>query len=398
VSSRDSIWGPAMTDAALPVTQSAVEQFTERYLRSLGYSVEKQGNRWNITVPEDGFTASDADNFTLVTSESDDVKEGEEVLGPDSSFFQQLLEDISKHQPRGQLSITDADTDIEAPVWLSQSAVEVREIDFTPYYDRTAVVFLFRIGIETVSEYQREYLRAVAIDVRSEGPLPLLEETFLKTTSISKETVTEESSQLDADQVRKLSDIAHGEIADRMEQQIDEIHQEASRAADAEVEEYRNLEEQRIQELEEKHERLGEQIDDLGGVIDTAGREGRVEALKKRKELKREHDEVSSKLQDLRERREIGFRKTQREIRERHALDVRIKPLTVTEVEYERGEIDVELCRMGTTETLTLGYGNGAGVTEEIRCESCDLLFSEQNPVHTIDGMLRCRACAVGDE
>lgn len=45
-----------MTDAALPVTEQAVERFVERYLESLGAEIEKAGRQWSVTMPDDADT------------------------------------------------------------------------------------------------------------------------------------------------------------------------------------------------------------------------------------------------------------------------------------------------------------------------------------------------------
>jgi len=50
-----------MTDAALPVTERAVERFTEAYLRSLGAEIEKRGRQWTVTLPADADTALELD-------------------------------------------------------------------------------------------------------------------------------------------------------------------------------------------------------------------------------------------------------------------------------------------------------------------------------------------------
>lgn len=123
-----------------------------------------------------------------------------------------------------------------------------------------------------------------------------------------------------------------------------------------------------------------------------------MEALKKRKEAKAEYEEVDAELSTLQEQRDQGFPQKQEEIRKRHALDIRVTPLTVTQVEYERGEIDVELAEQGVSRTVTLGYGSGIGTTETVQCSSCDRVLSVENPLNTIKGSLRCRVCSSSND
>jgi hypothetical protein len=383
-----------MTDAAVPVTQSVVENFTERYLRSLGCSIERSDDRWVVSVPEDTDTVISHGKHTLVRGQAtpDDDDDNTKRLHPESAFFQRLLREAGQRSPTGKLSIGSV-SDIETPEWIQHSDVEVQNAQFTPYYDRTAVVILFRISIETVSEYQQAFLRAVAVDVRSEEHLPRLADTFLELTSIRSDEASGGNAQLTPAEVRPLLETARELVLDGIENRLDEIHQEASRAADSEVEEYRQLQQQRIEELQQEHSDLSSKISDLSEQINTDDEDSRVQALRERKKLRSKYEELDEKLDELRGRRDDGFPKQQQKIRERHSLDVQVTPLTLSEVEYERGEVDFELIDDTVYQTVTLGYGSGAGVTETVRCSSCGRELTERNPLQTISGGLQCQNC-----
>jgi hypothetical protein len=384
-----------MTDASIPVTQSAVEQFTERYLRSLGCSIERSDEHWVVSVPEDTGTGISHGEHTLVrgAGSPDDDDDSTKRLHPESAFFQRLLREAGERSPTGKLSI-ESDSDIETPGWIHDGGVEVQNVQFTPYYDRTAVVVLFRVGIETVSEYQQEFLRVVAVDARSEEHLPRLAESFLELTSVESNEASRGNAQLTQTKAGPLLDAARELVLDGLQDRLDEIHREASRAADSEVEEYRQMQQQRIEELQEEHSNLSSKINDLSEQINTGDEDSRVQALRERKELKSEYEELDETLNELRERRDSGFPERQREIRERHALDVQVTPLTLTEIEYERGEVDFNLSDGSTSRTITLGYGSGIGVTETVRCATCDRALSEHNPLQMISNGLECQSCA----
>jgi len=394
VSSKALTWGKAMTDAALAVTQSAVKEFTERYLESLGGTIEKKGDKWVVTVPDNEDTGLPAGQMSLLTGDDTNEEATGEPLHPESEFFQRILREASKRRPTGKLTIESDQAEVEIPQWLEGSDVEVRETQLTPYYDRAAVVVLFQVSIETVSEYQQESLRAIAIDGHSEQRLPELEETFLRITSITTDTTnTASQSAFSEADARSLLDTAQNQLMENVRTEIDEVHREASRAADTEVEEYRQLQQQRIQELEEERSKLFSKIDKLSEAINSSNQDDRVEALKQRKKLKAEYEEVDSELSDLHEQQDKGYPQKQKEIRKRHALDVRVTPLTVTRVEYERGEMDIELAEEGVIRTVTVGYGSGIGPTENVRCSLCDREFTAENPIQTIKDSLRCRRC-----
>ncbi len=389
-----SIWGPVMTEASIPVTQAVVERFTEQYLQSAGCDIEKERDRWNVTIPDDADTELSAKDLTLVCE--NDVatdNKSEEPLHADSRFFQQLLTEASKRTPTGKVSIETQRAGIEVPGWIRGGEIEVAETRFTPYYDRTALGVLFRVSIETVSEYQSEFLHAIAVDTRSKEQLPKLEDTFLRATAVAEDVDKSTRFELEETDVRPLLDEAREHLIEQIQPAVDEIHREASRAADAEVEEYRQLQEQHIEELSEKHTTLTAKIEEVGEKINSSEQTERVQALKERKELKSEYDEIETELTELRQQRDQGFPERQQEIRERHALDVRVFPLTLTQIEYERGEIEFELIEGTNTRTMTLGYGRGVGVTDEVHCSNCDAKISQDNPLQSLGEGFRCIGC-----
>ncbi|MFK5604902.1 hypothetical protein [Haloferax volcanii] len=383
-----------MTDASVPVTQSAVESFAERYLRSLGCTIEQRGDTWDVSVPEGADTQSLPDEFTVVCgTESDSPEENTEHLHPESQLLHELLDEAVRRTPTGRIDLTAESTEIELPEWLRGGDVEIRNAKFAPYYDRSALVVLFRVSIETVSEYQREFLRVVALDARSGESLEGLERNFLRITSFTGEPPSGDQPSLGRENVRDLVGEGQRRVVDRVQGLIDEVHEEASRAADAEVEEFRQMQQQRIRELEGRRESLSSKLDESRATIDASEQVERVEALKQRKQLKEELEELTSELNNLRRRRDQGFPERQKEIRQRHALDVKVSPLTATQVEYERGEVEIELAEEGVVQSLTVGYGIGVGVTDSVQCTACGRELTTQNPLVSIIGEINCDAC-----
>ena len=382
-----------MIDGSLSITDSAVRQFTEKYLDSVGCEIDSGEDLWQVTIPDTAATELGSGTLSLATSE--DIIEQEETihLHPESGFFQELLTEACARRPVGKFGIEAKDAEIEIPIWIQKSEASVAKVQFTPYYDRTALVFLFKISIETVSEYEREILRPIAVDTRSGDELPKLEASYLRLTSLDGSVPTTNLIEIEEQKIEEVLENAQSYVETRIEPELDEVHQEASRAADAEIEEYRQLQQQHLEELEEKQERLSEKIEDLNEDIDTGDQEKRVAALKERKQLNAEYEEIADEISDVRERRDKGFPVKQREIRERHALSVDIQPITATEVEYERGEVEFELIRMDNTKSLTLGYGSGVGVTDEVACSSCDQRFDQSRLIQKIQPNLTCEDC-----
>jgi len=385
-----------MTDAAVPVTQSTVESFTARYLRSLGCQIDIRDNEWQVTIPKDVETNLPKGQHNLLCDTVKDPDETHALLNPESSFFQSVLDDASDRAPLGSIKINTTDTDILVPDWLQESPVSVSDIDFTPYYDRSALVILFQVSVETVSEYQQEFLRSIGIDTRSNEILPSIDETVLALTHSEATTVTSGEFTVEPEQAERLVDVSREPLLSDIKPQIDEIHQEASRAADAELEEYRQLQRQREDEFETKITRLRSQIEDLNESIENKNQTERVETLKERRECKSKLEEVEAELKEIHHRREHGYPDQQQEIRERHGLEVVVTPVTITEVEYERGDVEFKLTDRDSTVSLTLGYGSGVGVTEEIDCDTCNQSLSGENPLWSVTNGIQCDSCGGG--
>lgn len=375
-----------MTDATLPVTERAVERFAEAYLTSIGAHITKKGCQWSIEFPDDADTDLKLDGAVLeITDDPNDVSEGALAIAPESPFVERLLDEAADHTPVGSLSLTDDQMEIMLPEWLTDSLVEVVEQTFTPYYDRRAVCALFHVGIETVSEYQREELHAVAIDLNDQEERPQLAETYLKLVDDEQRELDRERT-IDKHTLTDALDAAHSALESELTSTVRETRERATRAAEVELDEYRRYVGQRQDELTNEIDSLTTRIEDVTETIDTASEQGeRVEALRKRKELNAELDTLRSELDDLTTRIEAGFPEKRQEIRERHALTVRLRPVAATAVSYERGDLDLILRANETTVSRTYSYAVGAGVTEEATCDRCGQQLTAENPLR-LDG------------
>ena len=383
-----------MTDAAVPVTQSAVESFTAQYLRSLGCRVEIQDDEWGVMIPEDVETDLPKGELILLCDTVEDSDETHELLHAESSFFQSVLDDASERAPAGGIKIDATTTDIIVPDWLQESTASVSDIGFTPYYDRSALVVLFWVSVETVSEYQQEFLHSIGIDVRSTEILPNIDDTFLTLTQSKDVTVTSGGFTVEPEQAGHLVDASREPLLSDIQPQIDEIHQEASRAADAELEEYRQLQRQREEEFETKITGLRSKIEGLNESIENKNQTERVETLKERRECRSTLEEVESGLVELRRKREQGYPDQQREIRDRHGVEVVVSPVTITEVKYERGDAEFKIAENNSTTSLTIGYGRGVGVTEEVVCDTCSQPLTGENPLGKVSNGVMCALCS----
>jgi hypothetical protein len=83
----------------------------------------------------------------------------------------------------------------------------------------------------------------------------------------------------------------------------------------------------------------------------------------------------------------------QREIYERHTIEVHTKPLTVTLMTYERGGIELKLSSGGRTDSLRVPYAIGTGVADEVRCNYCHERLSDGDPIRMTGDGVDCREC-----
>lgn len=375
-----------MTDAALPVTERAVERFAEAYLTSLGAEITKEGRRWSVDLPEDAATDLELDGAVLeIAPDPTDVSEEALAIAPESPFVERMLDEAADRTPVGSLSLTSDQVEIQLPSWITNGPVDVVERTFTPYYDRRAVCALFHVGIETVSEYQREVLHAVAIDLNEHEERPRLAETYLELVG-DEQRELEEGSAIDEQALADALDAAQTALESELASTVRETRERATRAVEVELDEYRQYMQQRRDEVADEIDNLSTRIEEVTETIDTASQqEERVEALRKRKDLQAELDDLRAELDDLTTQIEAGFPEKRREIRERHALTVRLQPVAATAVSYERGDLDLTLRADETTVSRSYGYAVGAGVMQEVSCGRCGQRLTAQNPL-ALDG------------
>lgn len=394
-----------MTDATHAVTRSALEAFAREYLAELGASVREDGNRWRVALPAHVDVAfGDDREFDVVLSDEADADESARVLVPESEFTQRLLEAAAEFGPLGRVAITEdvLGEPYRYPAWVAESRATVEDASFTPYYDRTAVCAFVTVGVETVSEYQTQLLKAVAVDVESGTRLPriaaALVERFYAPKTAPPETAVEGEADGGArtppDELATAVAAAQEAAVTDADEEIAEIRRSASRAADAEFEEYRQLQEQRIDELRDEIATLSDRLRDVATDVDgAASQQRRVEVLRKRKELQDEKERSEARLEALLGERETGYAAERDDIYGRHAIEVTTTPVALTLVRYERGEIEMELRAAGDTDAVRAPYALGGGVTDDVRCSRCREKLSGSNPVVlTADG-LGCHGC-----
>lgn len=395
-----------MTDATLSVTQSRLNAFAREYLHTLGASIREQDLRWHVRLPSHvDVEFGDGPEFDIILGEDvaeDDDDEGV-VLSPGSEFTQRMLDEAVSMSSISQVSVTEALTgdDYQYPDWITESDLHVSDASFNPYYDRAAIFLLARISVETVSEYETQYLEAVAIDVTSEEELSGLPEVLLRSFYDPKTQPETEgtddfeaTSELDADTFASVISTGQRAALDNIREELEKVRETASRAADSEFKEYRQLQNQRLGDLRDELESVTDRLQRVSSDVDSAdSHEERMSALQERKDLQTEKDELEEKRAELLQKKQREFEEKRDEIFVRHALDINTKPVASTVVSYERGEIELRLSDSHRTETMRAPYAAGVGCTDSIRCDQCQAELSGDNPLQMGATGLGCRSC-----
>ena len=237
-------------------------------------------------------------------------------------------------------------------------------------------------------------LRAGAVDLTDSEPRPELAQSYLE--------LTEKSGSALAGGTRKLSDSELSEaitacrntVRTEIDSEIQEIREKATRAATVEIEEYRQYLNQRQEELRNKKQTLAERIDVLSEDIEnTSERTERLEHLRKRKNLRSDLTDLRDELDGIRDSLDQDMPKKRAAVRDRHALTVRIRPVTGSVITYERGDMNLSVQADSQSTTLTCDYAVGVGTLSQPTCDQCETGLDAQNPAVMSDSMVTGYQC-----
>ncbi|WP_135823670.1 hypothetical protein [Halorussus ruber] len=403
------------SDFALDRTQERLEEYLTTVFAASEVTVDQQEGAWRITSQSDTPTGigpldsalarADDGRIRLVPaaeiaeSGETDVELGpdEYVRAPDGELVEAILEEDADSSPVGRWRVGDGISDIPDPDWLAESPIEVTNRSFRPYYDRTAVCIVFEASVETVSEFEQTIVVPIAVDAETGERLPKLAAWFDSVTAEpqpgdGRVEVVEESVSADAlDGVRSAAQ-SHAESV--LSPKLESIRDRSLRAANVELEEYAGLQDDRIEELRAERERVAEKLEAVGRELeDAADRAERLAAMEERSELREEREEIESELEALESKRERDYPEKRREVRERHAVEVALEAVTVTVVEYEKGDLVVGLAEGGRSRSVTLPYGRGVGVTDAVTCNRCGCSLDAQTSARIGEAGVVCRSC-----
>jgi len=378
-----------MPEASLEVTQAAVEAFATSSLQTLGATIEKHDDIWEVSLPDGHPLSVDAESITVGAGPRLDDDAADVLLTPESAFFDELLETALTATPVGNAVFTTETVSVPSLAWLDSDRYETT---FYPLYDRDAVCLWFRASVETVSEYETEYLHAIGVDGQTGEIMPALARGLLS--NLDRVVVDDvDGASPEPEPFQSEIETARDEVEAELHPKLEELRDKASAAAAEELDRYQQLRKQERQEIDERLDTIESQLADVSDTIESAtDRKERVEALTRREELTEEQSELEAERADIRAEIDAGFPEKRAEIRDRHAVRVSIEPVAVTTITYERG--DLEIHAMGRdSEPVTLPAAPGIGLLEPSVCADCGADLSEANPGQVRDGELVGDCC-----
>jgi hypothetical protein len=174
--------------------------------------------------------------------------------------------------------------------------------------------------VDTVSEYQRDFLEAVTVDTNSLEVLPDLTTTVSDIMFDPIEDPIEPapgdgSSEVSIESIEKSLKDAQEIALDAVGGPLQQTREEATRAAEVEFEEYRELQEQQLDDVQDEISSLTDRIQDLAKEIDeVTDQQERVELLQRRNELQSRKESLESERDQLLEEKQNGYREKRSKI------------------------------------------------------------------------------------
>ncbi|MDS0300933.1 hypothetical protein NDI76_19485 [Halogeometricum sp. S1BR25-6] len=389
-----------MPDAARSVTQAAVESFARSYLESFGASIDARTDRWHVKLPTDHPLSTDDRTFTIGLGNQLGENESDARLTPESKLFHELVDTAMAAQPLGSATLTRETAPVDLPTWLV-SDPDTTEYTFYPLYDREALCFLFRVSVETVSEYQTEFLRAVAIDLQTGDPNPEIATGLLDhlETVVDTDETGPRPPELNDEQVEQALDTAQQAVEAEVRPELEELQQKASEAAAEEIAQYQQLQQQELQNIHERLQQIDDELSKASHEIEAASSQGeRVEALSRRQELTDEQVVLEDERDRIQTELNTGFPDKRSDILDRHAVRVSISPVAVTAVTYERGELELIDSAASGSISKTIAFAPGIGPLERVSCDRCEQPITDTNPVHQIGNQFVGDCCVGGPD
>ncbi|WP_153952807.1 hypothetical protein [Halosegnis longus] len=321
------------------------------------------------------------------------------TLTPEGSLTEELLTLAATDCPVGRLEYEEPVLAEPVPEWVAAGELSIAAREFTPYFTRDGAWCLLAVSVETVTEFEHDLLLPVAIDLANGDPLPLLVEAGRQLTEPTSEyeySVADPETLTEPDTYHsELIAVAETELAPI----VDDAKRDATAAAHAEFEEYRETQDARLETLREdvaaQEETIAELRDQLKAV---ESRDKRMELLAEQDEAKETLDALTEELDSITNSRRDGYPEKQAKIRQRHTINVETTLVGGFEMAYEKGDLTLTVTDGESHVDVQQVYGRDAAFFDAPACAECGATVDEENPGQILAGQLVGAHCCDRDE
>ena len=360
-------------------------------------------------------TATEAETATgSETATEAETATGSETptIGPETPFTRRLIDAAGEHCPVGAASVTGVPEGAETlvPAWLRASPARVASVEFHPYYDEQLVCVWLRVAVETPSQYQRESLHTVVVDcdtgTRVEcDPTALLDAAVTGGTDAAATSADTAATGANAgrtapgaseSEIEQAVAEARSHVVAELDDTVERVEASAGRAAAAAFEEYAERQRTRLAERRAERDEIETELATVRDRLADATGDDRVELLERQTALTDRQAELNTAVSRLEAADAAGFPEERERLRSRHSVAVRTRPVAVTTVSVERGDLAVDLVGEGGRATLDLSVGAVTGLRRTPSCPDCGNEYGPQNELRVANGGLACATCRDG--
>jgi len=421
-----------VTETTLSPTTERVVGLARRYFESVGATVRHAGEE--LVVEFDGVAPPEwveryCDGGRLVATTADQSGDAEATtgtepatadpgasaadtetptVGSETPFTRRLIDAAATHCPVGAASVAGVPGGAETlvPGWLRASPARVASATFYPYYDEQVVCAWLRAEVETPSQYQQESLHTVVVDCESGtrvdcDPTALLDAGATEADAAATGTDTaaanadavETGSAASETAVEQALTEARSHVVAGLDEVIERAEDSAGRAAAAAFKKYAERQRTRLSERRAERDEVETELATIGDRLGDATGDDRVELLERRADLTDRRAELDEAVSRLESAASEGFPEERERLRRRHSVAVRTRPVAVTTVTVERGDLAVELVGDGGRAALDLSVGAVSGLRRTPSCPDCGSEFGPQNELCVTAAGLACVNC-----
>ena len=397
-------------DTDLSILNTAnVKRFTEAVIEDSESEIQDKSNReWRVKLDGELKQKVGGEEVELVFSPQDrKLGRNQEVVTPDSRFFQQLLEFSNQDFSIAHISLEAKNLQTHKP-GIFEQANELSEINYSTEIKsfesetgKKAYIFHFNTDIETKSSFHRQFINSTAVNDEGEF-LPSLARRLETHLLQITENQVPANERIQKESILRAEENARDKLIEEIKPEIEKAEEEANESAEHRIEEISEKYDQRRKELEKEVKEQEEKIEKWKEKYRKARKDNtRKRYIRNKKEAKEELEELEKNVEEKKEELQEEEMEKIDEVIERNSVDVNVGLKGVTVASYSSGKLKLKVSDRGIETEAELTYVPATDTFRDLNCEKCgkDLmpdslpLLSEKANIICSDCGLKCRSC-----